>query len=162
VLVGLAVLAVGAAAWFGWTWWRASQEDSLRLATTRDEVLDNGRRLLVDLNTMDYRSAAAWLDRWRQAAAGTLLEQLDRDHDAALREVLAQQTVASATVIGAAVTEVDVHGGSAELIAAVEVRLNRQGAQASVTRSRLTTGLTRTGQGWRISSWQPVGQGGGS
>jgi Mce-associated membrane protein len=160
-LAVVAVLAVLAAAGAGWLWWRASDEDGVRVAEERDEVLAAGSALLVTLNTLDHRNAVSDLDAWRAAATGQLLERFDRNRDLDLRNIQTQQTVATAGLLGAAVTEVDIEAGTASVIAALEVTVTRQGAEPARNRSRLDAGMTRTPDGWKVSSLEVVGQGSG-
>jgi Mce-associated membrane protein len=162
ILSGLMMLAVAAAAWSGWAWWSASQDDALRYAAARDEVLDTGRRLLVELNTVDFRNAEADLNKWRDATTGPLFEQLGRSRDLDLRGIQERQTVAGAGLLGVAVTDLNTQTGTATVIAALEIKVNMQGAEQSVTRSRLDADLMRTPDGWKISSLEVVGQGGAS
>ncbi|MCS7475392.1 hypothetical protein ACFFQW_15650 [Umezawaea endophytica] len=160
LFAALAAVGVLGALWFGWTWWEAGHGDLQRFAQTRDEVLRQGEQRLVVLNTLDHREPEEVQRAWRATATGRLLDQLTRDHDAYVQDIGAAKTVTAVTVLGAAVTSLDVHSGQAELIAVLEVSVTPEGGQATAKRTRFDTDLTRVGDEWLLSSVQVVGFGG--
>ncbi|WHT21996.1 hypothetical protein N8J89_13310 [Crossiella sp. CA-258035] len=156
----LVVLALAAAGWFGWGWWSASGDPGLRQAVERDSALAAGQAAVVELNTLDHRDVEAGLARWRAVATGTLLEELSQSKEQHARDIRTARTATTAKLLSAALTTVDGRAGAATLIAAVEVTVAREGAQASTQRSRLSAELVRTAQGWRVGRLQTMGVGG--
>lgn len=152
VLAVLAVLAAVAAGITGWRWWNSDAGD---FASERDSVLADGQRYAVELNTMDYR--ALDFERWRAAATGPLLDRLSRNQESDKANAVTNKTVSSARVVTAAVTNLNSHTGSAEIIAAVEISVSQNGAAAAQKISRLAMDLARTDAGWKISGLEVVG-----
>ncbi|GDY29131.1 hypothetical protein [Gandjariella thermophila] len=156
-LAVLAVLAVATASWFGWSWWHTAHDEDLQFASARDAVLDAGRQELIVLNTLDYQDADHGLERWRQAATGALLDELTRSRDSDAQQIRTAKTATAAKVVEAAVTRLDTHAGTADVIAVLEVSVTANGGQPSIRRSRLDAGMARTPQGWKVASLQVVG-----
>lgn len=153
-LAGLAVLAAGVG---GLLWWQAATDPDVQLARTRDVVLDAGSRVLVDLNTIARDDAVAGLDRWERGATGPLLEQLQEQRELNLAAVREAGTSTSARLLRAAVTEVDVDGGTARVIAALEVTVTAADGQVTPKRTRLDAELARTPEGWKVAAVEVVG-----
>ena len=154
----LTVLALLAAAWFGWSWWSASHDDELSLARERDTALAVASNGLVVLNTFDYRNGERDLDRWIGVTTGQLEKDLSADRKLQLDRANSSQTFATATLRQAAVTELDAGAGTAKLIAVLDVRLSTGGAAAAPALSRLNVDLARTGDGWKVSAVQAGGR----
>jgi Mce-associated membrane protein len=148
----LAALAVFAAAWFGWSWWRTAHDDVVTRARDRDAVLSAASDGLVALNTIDYRAAGPSVDRWTQVTTGQLGQTISGDRQSQLDRATATRTEATATLDEAAVAELG--GNTARVIAVLDVRLSTNGSAPSSSRSRLNAELTRTPQGWKIDSVQ--------
>ncbi len=160
LFAALAAVGLVGAVWFGWSWWEAGHGDAQRFARTRDDVLRQGEQRLVVLNTLDHRDPAKVQRAWQAVATGRLLDQLTRDHDAYVQDIGSARTVTAVTVLGAAVTSLDVHSGRATLIAVLEVGVTPDGGPPTAKRTRFEAGLTRTGEEWLLSSVQVVGHGG--
>jgi Mce-associated membrane protein len=160
LFAALAAVGLIGAAWFGWSWWEAGHGAAQRFARTREDVLHQGERRLVVLNTLDHRDPAKVQRDWQAAATGLLLDQLTRDRDAYVQDIGSAKTVTAVTVLAAAVTSLDVHSGQATLIAVLEVDVTPDGGQTTAKRTRFDAGLTRTGEEWLLSSVRVVGHGG--
>ncbi|MFF5987493.1 hypothetical protein [Prauserella flavalba] len=158
VLAVLTALAVAAAAWFGWSWVSAANDDALEVSRERDAVLAAVSDGLVTLHTIDHRTAERDVGRWLDVTTGKLGDDLERDRQLQLDRAAGTRTVASATLLQAAVTELDLQAGSARLVAVLEVRLGTQGQPAAPQRSRLTVRAERTEQGWKVSDVQAAGR----
>jgi Mce-associated membrane protein len=137
----------------GLVWWQAASDPDVRLASTRDVVLDAGSRALVELSTIAAADADAGLDRWERAATGPLLDQLREQRDQNLAAVRAAGTTRSVRLLRAAVTEVDLARGTARVIAALEVTEN----PAAPSRTRLDGQLVETPDGWKVAAVEAVG-----
>ncbi|WP_410642869.1 hypothetical protein [Amycolatopsis sp. lyj-346] len=157
LLVVVAVLSVLAAAFAGWSWWRAASDDSFARGRERDAILAAAGPALVTLNTIDYRTAAADVDRWMAATTGQYGKDLSGDRQLQIDRAAAARTVSSAALVQAAVTEIDVPRGTARLLAVLDVRVSTAGAPAAPRLNRLTVDVSRSPDGWKIAAVQAAG-----
>ncbi|HKN53655.1 MAG TPA: hypothetical protein VJX66_14220 [Amycolatopsis sp.] len=156
-LIAGAVLAVLAAGWTGWSWWRAAHDDGLARGRERDAVLAAAGPELVTLNTIDYRSAGADVDRWIAAAAGQYGHDLSGDRQLQIDRAVGTKTVSSASLVRAAVTEVDPGAGTARVLAVLDVRVSTGGGAVSPKLNRLTVDFVRGPDGWKVGGVQAAG-----
>lgn len=150
-----AVLSVLAAAFAGWSWWRAAADDSAARGRERDAVLAAAGPELVTLNTIDYRSAGADVDRWIAASTGQYGKDLSGDRQVQIDRATTARTVSSASLVQAAVTEIS--DGSARLLAVLDVRVSTGGGAVSPRLNRLTVDVSRSVSGWKIAGVQAAG-----
>jgi Mce-associated membrane protein len=156
-LVVLTVLSVLAAAFSGWSWWRAAADDSYARGRERDAVLAAAGPQLVTLNTIDHRTAAADVDRWIAATTGQYGKDLAGDRQLQIDRATTARTVSTASLVQAAVTEIDVATGSARLLAVLDVRVSTGGNAVSPRLNRLTVDVARAGSEWKIAGVQAAG-----
>jgi Mce-associated membrane protein len=157
ILAVAAVLAVLAAGWAGWSWWRAAHDDNLARGRERDAVLAAAGPELITLNTIDYRSAAADVDRWLAATTGQYGHDLAGDRQLQIDRAVNTKTVSSASLVQAAVTEVDVAAGTARVLAVLDVRVGTAGGAVQPKLNRLTVDFGRSADGWKVSGVQAAG-----
>lgn len=150
----LAVLAVVAAVWFGWSWWRAAHSTTALRASDRDSVLQAASDALVALNTVDYHDPERAVDKWIQVTTGRLGTNLKDDRQVQISRTTSTKTVAEATLEQAAVANLDETAGQARVIAVLALKVSTNAAPVAPQRSRLDAILTRTEQGWKVSSVQ--------
>jgi Mce-associated membrane protein len=155
VLVVAAVLAVLAALFSGWSWWRAASDDASARGRDRDAVLAAAGPELVTLNTIDYRNAGADVDRWIAATTGQYGKDLAGDRQLQIDRASSARTVSSASLVQAAVTEIS--DGTARLLAVLDVRVSTGGAAVTPRLNRLTVDVSRASDGWKISGVQAAG-----
>lgn len=155
LIVG-AILAVLAAGFTGWRWWSAAHDDSLARARERDAILATVGPELVTLNTIDYRTGGADVDRWIAAAAGQYGSDLAGDRQLQIDRATSTRTVSTATLVEAAVTELDVGAGTARLLAVLDVRIATAGGAPASKQNRLTVDARLT-DGWKVSGVQAAG-----
>ncbi|GLZ05758.1 hypothetical protein Acsp03_32240 [Actinomadura sp. NBRC 104412] len=148
----LAVLALLSAAWFGWSWYGAAHDESLRFSETRDEVLRAGEQAVLNLNTLDYRDLNTGLKLWQDSSTSELYQQIVQGRAAFEREVKKAKTITSAKVLDAAVTELDQHAGKASVIVGVQITVTPPKGEPVVKKTRLMGELTRTATGWKLSA----------
>ncbi len=156
-LTVVAALAVLAAAWFGWSWWSAAQDDGLTRGRERDAVLAAAAGQLVVLNTIDYRTGAKDVDRWLGVTTGRLGKDLTGDRQLQIDRANTGKTVATARFKQAAVTELDAVAGTARLMAVLDVSVSTGGGAAAPKVSRLTVDYQRVEGGWKVSAVQAAG-----
>lgn len=153
-LVGLAAVAVLAAAWFGWSWISAASDESLQVARARDAVVEDISKALVTLHTIDHRSAEDDFDSWVAVTAGRLGEDLQKDRKMHLDRAAGTKTVSTAEVRRLAVSELDVRKGTARVLAVLDVRLSTGGEPPKPNRRPLTVIAQRTDDGWKVAEVQ--------
>ncbi|MQY04054.1 hypothetical protein [Actinomadura macrotermitis] len=160
----LAVTGVAAAcaAWFGWGWYAAAHDDSLRYSKVREQVLQSAEQGVQNLSTLDHRNVAAGLKTWQDSSTGDLHDQLVQGAAAFEADVRKAQTVTSAKVLEGAVTELDERGGRASVIVAVQITVTPPQGAPSSKQSRLVARLARTPAGWKVSALGQAPIGGGS
>ncbi|WP_328442670.1 hypothetical protein [Amycolatopsis sp. NBC_00438] len=157
VWVIAAVVAVLAAGFSGWSWWHAASDDSLARGRERDAVLAAAGPELVTLNTIDYRNAGADVDRWISASTGQYGKDLAGDRQLQIDRATTARTVSTASLVEAAVTEIDVPTGKARLLAVLDVRVSTAGAPAAARMNRLTVDVARSDTGWKVAGVQGAG-----
>jgi Mce-associated membrane protein len=154
-----AVVAAGLAAWGGWSWYGASNDDSLAFAQKRDEVLAAGRQAVQNMNTLDHRDLKGGLDTWEDSATGDLHRQLVDGRRQFEKHIHESRTVTSAKVLSAAVTELDDRAGRASVMVALRITVAAPKGEPARKESRMLGELTRTPEGWKLSALgqAPVG-----
>ncbi|WP_299534697.1 hypothetical protein [uncultured Streptomyces sp.] len=143
----------------GWSYADARADDTLAMAKSRDTALVEGKAHLRRLNSMDAKDAAhvdAGLAGWLDATTGPLHDQLagTRAEDAAALKKAGSS--ARGTVTEAALTALDERGGTAQLIATVEVVVTPRTGAAGTERKRFDATLQRTGDGWKVKALTAV------
>ncbi|WP_020668693.1 hypothetical protein [Amycolatopsis nigrescens] len=151
-----AVLALGAAGWFGYSWWDAGQDDGIQRGIAREGVLQAAQQGVLTFNTLDFHQAAAGYDRWLEASTGTLRDELAKDTANGVKRIEEAKTVSTAKILDAAVTELDDGASTAKVIASVETVVTPDGGTPVTKHSRLLAGLTRTGDAWKLDALSPV------
>ncbi|GAA1982536.1 hypothetical protein [Amycolatopsis minnesotensis] len=154
------VVAVGAAGWFGYTWWDAAHDGGVHRAVARDQALRAGQQGIAGFNTLDFRQAAAGYDRWVGLSTGELHDELVKDADASKKRISDGKTVSEAKILDAAVTDLDDTAGTAKVIAAVEIVVTPEGGSPATKRNRFQAALVRTGDGWKLDGLGQVPVGG--
>ncbi len=149
---GLAVASAAFLGWSGWMYWQSGHSSSVTFAKARDEVRLAGRQEIATLNTLDPASSDAGLRRWLDASTGPLRDELRRTSAENKQKIEQAQVAAVGTVTDLAVTELDTHAGTAQVIATVQVRLGT----AEPGRKRFTAVLARTGKDWKLTSLTAV------
>ncbi|MBB4684942.1 hypothetical protein [Amycolatopsis jiangsuensis] len=153
----LSVVGVLAAAWFGWSWWQAAHDDGFARGRDRDAVLAAAGTELVTLNTVDYHSGAADVDRWIAATTGQYGKDLAGDRQLQIQRATSTKTVSTASLVQAAVTDLDPAAGTARLIAVLDVRVSTGGGAATAKQARLSVDFAREGEAWKVGGVQAVG-----
>jgi Mce-associated membrane protein len=152
VAVVLAVVAAVFAAWSGWAWHSAAQAGTAALAQTRDEALQQGEQDVQNFNTLDYRLVSQGLALWEQSSAGALREEVVAGRAQFEQQVEQAKTITTAKVLDAALVTLNIHAGTASIIAAVQLTvIPSEGATVS-KQTRLEGQLTRTASGWKLTA----------
>jgi Mce-associated membrane protein len=150
------VIAIGFAGFAGWYWLHTSRDDGLSFAANRDGALRAGRSQVAELTTLDYHDVDAALRRWLSVTTGPLHDQLAATSEQTRTTLRQGGTVATGTVLDAAVSELDQRAGTAKLLVSVEITTATHGEADSTKRNRFVAGLIR-GQGdWKLSALDQV------
>lgn len=157
-LIALAVLAlaVGFFGFAGWSYLHTSSDDRLTLAADRDTVLRIGRAQVAELITLDSHDVDGALRRWLAVTTGPLHDQLAATSDTTKTTLRTAGTVATGTVLDAAVSELDQRAGTAKLLVSVEITTAKQGQPDSAKRNRFLAGLSRAQGDWKLSALDQV------
>ncbi|WP_258571883.1 hypothetical protein [Actinomadura parmotrematis] len=159
---GAVLLAAAFLAWAAWPFvsgGRAGADDGAR-GRERDLVLRTGTQEVATLNSMDARNVEGGLQAWLNASTGQLHDRLRADLPASRKKLRASRATAAATVLAAAVTDLDSATGGARIIASVQITLTTAKGGTALQRKRYEAGLARTPAGWRLSSLTLVPSGG--
>ncbi len=141
----------------GFLAWRGGGNADAELAERRDSALIDGRRLVETMQTMDYRAADEHLDRWRDATAGVLHDQLENLTEEDRQVVVDGKKRSTARVVDAALTKIG--DDSAVMLAAVEVTTIDDAspeAKPAVKRNRFAADLVLRNGTWKLENLQQV------
>lgn len=159
VLVTIAVVAAG---WFGLSYQQAAHDESLQYSQLRDEVRQAGEQAVQNLNTLDYRNAAAGLQIWAQSSTGDLNQQLTANQSQVTAQLQKAKTITTAKVLEAALTALDERAGTATVLVALKITVTPETGAPVDKSNRFEGQLTRTDAGWKLSAVGPVPIGTGS
>lgn len=151
VLIALALALVG---WGGWSAAHTPARSAVPdLGNDRDLVLKSGRQQLSTLTSMDYTQVDAGLQAWLNSTTGFLRDQLVRDAAENKKKIQSKRTKAVGSVVEAAVTALDLRAGNAKVIASVRIQVTpSDGTAPGVQGQRYEVGMTRTAEGWKLTS----------
>jgi Mce-associated membrane protein len=153
----LAMLALLAALFFGVRLILALTDDGLALAKARDAVLVDARQAAINLNTLNSADVNAGLDLWERSSTGPVLEEFQRNRDTYAKFVGQAKRSTEATVVDAAVAELDARAGRARVLVGVDVVVRPEGQEPVLSRQRLQLEMTRMPDGvWKVSRIAPV------
>jgi Mce-associated membrane protein len=151
----LALAGVGAAGWFGFSWWSAVQGNSESAVQARDTAVVAAKRLAVTLQTVDPSQPAKAYQIWEGVATGPLLAKLVKDEKQNVDMLKKSPTRSSATVVEAALSGLDSDGDTATAIVALDVTqatvINGAAGPSSVGALRVELSLARTDGNWKVS-----------
>lgn len=152
--VVVTVAALATSGWFGITLAASMSDEQLAAASTRTAAIAEGSRAVATLNSLDHRYADEGLARWERASTGMLHEQINSSRRDIVRAVESRKTITTATVVQAALTELD--HDRARIMAVVDVKVQPRDAEPVTKRARLLGELHRDGQGWKLAALTPV------
>jgi len=148
--------AAAVAVWFGVAWVKAANDDGLEFSGKRDEVDRVARAAIKTMNTLDYRKLDEGLADWANATTGPLHDEiagLTADKKKQLKDA---KPVSSAEIASSAVKELDDRGGKATVIATVEKTVQTANSKPQQSFQPLQATLTRTKDGWKLETLDPV------
>jgi Mce-associated membrane protein len=162
VAVALVVVAAVAAGYFGWSWYAAAHDGSLRFSKERDAVLRAGEQGVQNLNTLDYRKVDEGFSLWEDSSTGDLHQQLLQGRDQFEAQVRQARTVTTAKILDGAIVELDARAGKARMIVAVQITVAPASGAPATKQSRMQAQLARTPSGWKLNALgqAPVGASG--
>lgn len=152
-----AVLALGAAGWYGMSWYRAAHDELLAGGIARDTVLQDAQQATINLNTLDYRRVQDGLMLWEQSATGSLLDEVRANRATYAQAITDSKTTTTARSLDGAVAELDERAGTARVLVGVDVTSVREGAGAGCVRRRIQLEMRRADTVWKVERLAPVG-----
>jgi Mce-associated membrane protein len=158
VLVAAVVVVVLAAAFVaasGFAWWQAAHSRDRAQAISRDQVLLAARLDVTALNTLDYRSVSAGLQKWLSVTTGSLHDQIQQAQSSSEKIIAEAKIITTGVVLAAAVTAID--DKTATVIASVNVKKQPVTGTAVTTRNRFSATMTRVDGVWKVSDLKTVG-----
>lgn len=160
-----AVLLVGCAAaavWFGVSWLRAPGGDDVDFSQQRDEVARVAENTIITLNTVDYKQ----IDKSFNDIVNTMTADAQKEFAAnknQWKSLLVQGKVVSKAQLATengrkavAVEDLNTHDGTASVMVVVNVTVSPEGQTPTNPRERYILHMTRTGDGWKTSTFDPV------
>lgn len=157
VVAGLGLVGVVV---FGSLWWNAVNGDAAKAAATREDALAAARQIAVNLQTLDSKTVDKGLDTWMASATGPLLDDLQRNRQQDADRMRQVQTATTARLVDAALSDLDVAGGKATAIAALDLTtiptVNGIPALPETKQVRIKLDLVRTPDGWKAASASPI------
>lgn len=150
--VALVVAAAAIAVWFGVSWFRAGNDDSLEFGRERDEVNRVAQGSIATMNTLSYKNVDADLAEWENVTAGALHDEFLTRKQATKDAIVAAKTTTKGEVRSSAVVELNAQTGEATVIAVVRVMMTVEGQAPAEKWFRIQAKLIRTGDGWKLDT----------
>lgn len=147
----LAVVAAACAAWFGVSWYDNAHSSVASLARVRDQVIADGQQAVINLNTLDYRHAAAGLQIWLDSSTGALHNGFSQHLSTEIALVQQEQHSTTARIVDSAVTSLDPDAGTATAMFAVYITVTPAKGKPYGEHQAEQAQLTRTASGWKLS-----------
>ncbi|WP_207943726.1 hypothetical protein, partial [Actinomadura sp. KC345] len=146
------LIAMAAAAWFGWSYQSASGNPDLAYAAERDKVLAAADQAIVNLNTLDHRNVDAGLKVWQDSTTAELYDEIVKGRSRLESEVRKAETTSTAKILESGLTELDTRAGKAGVIAGVRITITGAEGKPSDNIRRFAGQLTKTSSGWKLSA----------
>jgi Mce-associated membrane protein len=154
---GVAVLGLIGVLVFGTLLGLARYGPDAKIAAGRDDALVAAKQIAVNLQTLDFATVDKGLDSWQSSATGPLLVEIQKNRVQYAEQMRKVQTTSTATVVDAALADLDLSAGRATAVAAVDVKTTQSvngTPSLPVTRQvRIKLELVRVPDaGWRAAS----------
>jgi Mce-associated membrane protein len=154
VVLALAYAVVGLVVYL-----RGTESSTASNAHVRDDVLAAARIDIATLRTLDYRDAKAGLEKWANVTTGTFHDQIVQDSPKQVSVIEAAKRVTVGKVVAAAVTDLNLSGGSAEAIATVDTTITPAAGTSTLDRNRYHATLRLDHGVWKIADLSIVAVG---
>lgn len=162
IAVVLVVAALVVAVIFGISWLRAPGGDDVDFSQQRDEVTRVAENTIITLNTVDYKQ----IDKSFGDIVNTMTAEAQQDflsHKDTWKSLLVQGKVVSTAKVATengrkaiAVEDLNIHDGSASVMVVVNLTVTPEGQKPTNPRERYILHMTRTPDGWKTNSFDPV------
>jgi len=152
----LAVVALGAAVWFGYGWGRALFVDR-PVADARDAALSGAYQAAINLNSVDAENVDASIENMRSSITGEALENDLAATEQQIRDQVAQTgTSMSGEVLFGTLTELNTDDDVAKALVVLAVRTTTP--QNFVTNKvSVNVSLREDGGVWKAETIEPLG-----
>lgn len=156
IVSALAVVALVAAAWFGFGWAKALIVDR-SVADTRDAALTGAFQAAVNLNSVDAQNVDASLDNMRSSITGdALLNDLAATEQQIRDQVAATGTSMSAEVLFGSLTELNTDDDQAKALVVLAVRTTTP-EYFTVNKVSVNASMAKDGDVWKAVTIEPLG-----
>lgn len=151
--MALVVVTAVCAAVFGGLWAYAALGGAAQYAQARDTVLRVAKGAAVNFTSVDYRH----LDQYQKAAeastTGPLHESLTKSIGQYKKQLGQSKLVVKGSVLQAAVSSLDTHKGTADVLVVMKTVTTRQGGKPQPQRLPMTLKLQRVnGKSWKVNA----------
>lgn len=152
----LAVVALGAAVWFGYGWGKALVVDR-SAADTRDAALSGAFQAAINLNSVDAENVDASIENMRSSITGDALENDLAATEQQIRDQVAQTgTSMSAEVLFGSLTELNTDDDVAKALVVLAVRTTTPENYVT-NKVSVNVALRADGDVWKAETIEPLG-----
>jgi Mce-associated membrane protein len=156
----LALAGLGAAAFFGFSWWSAERANATSVVQARDGALQAARQLSVIFQTADPAQPEQGYQTWENASTGAYAAKLQKERSKFLNQLKANPIRSTAALKDAALSELNADEGTATALVALDVtQATVNGSTTgppSVRHLRMKLSLKQTDDGWKVVGLSPV------
>jgi Mce-associated membrane protein len=153
------VVAVGFAAWFGYSWATASGENS-DVARAREEVATVGPTAVKTLTSLDYNNVDAVYQGFLDVSTGAVHDDYASNADAFKKRIKDSKVVTTSDIKEYAVTDVNLQKKEATILVVVDTKVTESGTpnqqDQQPKRLRIEAALDQTDNGWKVKGLRQV------
>ena len=157
-----ALVGVGAAGWYGFSWWTATRDNAGSVIQARDTAVTEAKQLAVTLQTVDPSQPEQAYRQWEAVTTGPMLAKLTQEAPKFLDQLKRSPLRSTASPVDAALTQLDSDAGTATAMVALDVTqsmlVNGTAGPPSVNHLRVTLSLARADDSsrWKVSNSRKV------
>jgi Mce-associated membrane protein len=159
VAIGLLVVAVAFAGYFGFAWMNVSGEDS-DIAHAREDVATSGAAAVATLTSLNYNNVDAVYQSFLDVSTGAVHDDYAKNQDAFKKRISDSKVVTTSAVRETAVTDVNLQKKEATILVVVDTTVTESGTQPKdpnpTKRLRIEAALDQTDAGWKVKGLRQV------
>jgi Mce-associated membrane protein len=159
VAIGLLVVAVGFAAWFGISWATASGDDS-SVARAREEVSSTGAAAVATLTSLNYQNVDAVYQGFLDVSTGPVHDDYVKNQEDFKKRIRDSKVITTSAVRETAVTDVNLQKKEATILVVVDTKVTETAAATPdpnpTKRLRIEAALDQTDDGWKVKGLRQV------
>lgn len=151
------MVALLAAAWFGFGWTRAAFFTDVPRAHAREAVLDGARQAAINLNSMNPDDVDGSMKLMQSSMTGQMLADYKTNSQQIKQAAVAGKTKLVAKVIGASVTELNSERDHAKVLVVLLQSATEEGKGASTQRVTWLMDMTKADDSWKAQDASSLG-----